>query len=454
MQRPKLALCVESWSSEENLFAWNFTRKRLLQDTEPSRLTDRIYVVHVNTKTKEDEPWDKGTAVLADVRTELANYDHSIVELEGEPVTAIIQFLNDEGIDVAIVSLKDQRNRVKRRMVSNCAHQIFTRASCACVIVSPRFSAGDHFRMQAKRQPDALVANSVLQYRRRVLVLLNTGLWDSALTQYTAKHVSMSGDLVILVRCVNENLHRKNADQFQIERDNMRELGWHKFKQNDVSLAVEVVKNTSRNLCEFIESKGIDLLIMTGSDTNKLKSSVKKESAFSQTFYERCPCPFMFVPTEILKHCMSHLPFQGGSSSSRSFLFSSLNRLRRRAGFPGRFSVFSQKSPFRSLVHSRRCQSFGSTEHPELHSLDHLRSDSVDYASNTVPGMEMTELTGTKETENSVQASAPQLSVANEGKELREEEVRELQQELSEKEKQITMLKECISHLQKSDGNE
>lgn len=205
---------------------------------------------------------------MGDVRTELAGYEHSIVELEGDPIPAILQFLHNEEIDVAVISMKDQKNRVKRRMVSShSAHHIIARATCACVIVSPRFSAGDHFRIQAKRQPDALVANSVLQYRRRVLVLLNTGLWDSALTQYTAKNVILSGDLVILVRCVNENIHRKNAEQFQIERDNMRELGWHKFKQNDISLAVEVVKVSQLHItllphCFFRTQLGVSVSLL------------------------------------------------------------------------------------------------------------------------------------------------------------------------------------------------
>lgn len=425
----------------------------------------------MTTKGREAEAWDKGTAILGDVRTELAGYEHSIVELEGEPIPAILQFLNDEEIDVVVISMKDQKNRVKRRMASShSAHPIITRAPCACVFVSPRFSAGDHFRIQAKRQPDALVANSVLQYRRRVLVLLNTGVWDSALTQYTAKNVILSGDLVILVRCVNENLHRKNAEQLQIERDSMRELGWHKFKQTNVSLSVEVVKvspllitfrahfylqNSTRNLCEFIESKGIDLLVMTGSDPSKLRNSIKKESAFSQTFYERSPCPFMFVPTDILKTFMSILPTQLTSASSRSPLLSSLNRLRRRAGFPSRLSVFSHGSPFRSLVHNRRCQSFGSSEHPELHSLEHLRSDSVDYSSSAAPRMEMTAMQGSKlknEDQEFATSSAPQFSTPFANTSVRQEEVRVLQKELSEKEKQITMLKECINHLQKNDG--
>lgn len=426
----------------------------------------------MTTKGREAEAWDKGTAILGDVRTELAGYDHSIVQLEGEAIPAILQFLYDEEIDVAVICMKDQKNRVKRRMVaSHSAHHIITRAPCACVFVSPRFSAGDHFRIQAKRQPDALVANSVLQYRRRVLVLLNTGVWDSALTQYTANNVILSGDLVILVRCVNENLHRKNAEQLQIERDSMRELGWHKFKQTNVSLSVEVVKvslfllitfrphfclqNSSRSLCEFIESKGIDLLVMTGSDPSKLRNSIKKESAFSQTFYDRCPCPFMFVPTDILKTFMSILPTQLTSASPRSPLLSSISRLRRRAGFPGRFSVFSHGSPFRSLVHNRRCQSFGSSEHPELHSLEHLRSDSVDYSSSAAPRMEMTAMQGPKLKDGDQEfatSSAPQFSTPFANTSVRQEEVRVLQKELSEKEKQITMLKECINHLQKSDG--
>lgn len=192
-------------------------------------------------KAKDGDVWEKGTAVLSDVQTELADYNHSIVELEGDAVNAIVEFLIDEQIEIAVVSSKDQ-NRVKRRMASNSAAQISSKSPCACVIVSPRFSAGDHFRMQAKRQPDALVANSVLQFRRRVLILLNNGLWDSALVQYSAKNLICSGDLVLLVRCVNENVHRKNTQQFQTERDNMRELGWHKFRQKNISLAVDVVK--------------------------------------------------------------------------------------------------------------------------------------------------------------------------------------------------------------------
>lgn len=192
-------------------------------------------------KAKDGDTWEKGTAVLSDVQTELADYDHSLVELEGDPVNAIVEFLIEEQIEIAVVSSKDQ-NRVKRRMASNSAAQISSKSSCACVIVGPRFSAGDHFRMQAKRQPDALVANSVLQFRRRVLILLNNGLWDSALVQYAAKNLICPGDLVLLVRCVNENVHRKNTQQFQTERDNMRELGWHKFRQKNISLAVDVVK--------------------------------------------------------------------------------------------------------------------------------------------------------------------------------------------------------------------
>ena len=115
-----------------------------------------------------------------------------------------------------------------------------------------------------------------MQFRRRVAVVLNSSLWDSSLTQYVAKNVIVPGDRVILVRCLNENLNKKNAEELQIERDYLRELGWHKFKRTRIALAVEVIKNHTRILCEFIEEKGVDLLVMARSDSNKLKRSIKK----------------------------------------------------------------------------------------------------------------------------------------------------------------------------------
>eukprot|EP00210_Caulerpa_lentillifera_P004087 g3899.t1 len=459
MRVRKLALCVESWSSIENHFLWNFTRKRLLQVEESHHITDKLYIVHVNTKGKDGTSWEKGTAILGDVQTELAEFDHCIVELEGDhPVNAILQFLLEEDIEIVVVSSKDQ-NRVKRRMSSNSATQILAKANCSCVFVSPRFSAGDHFRMQAKRQPDALVVNSVQQFRRRVVILLNTGLWDSALVQHSAKNLILTGDLVILVRCVNDNVHRKNATQVQTERDNMRELGWHKFRQNNVSLAVEVVKNSCRNLCEFIDSKGIDLVVMTRSDSHRIKLPMKKESGF----HEKCPCPLMTVPTEILKPLIHHNRARNpghmrNQSSPISPLFSSLTRLRRRRGGGGgegrcsRKSVFINGSPFRGLGRNRRCQSMDSSEtHQEFYSIDYLRSDSVDLTSSGASKMELTNFGNPwNALESTTDNNSPWKG--NEELDINQEKVRELRQELSEKEKEIIVLKQCINYLQKHDG--
>lgn len=311
MQLRKIALCVESWWSEENHFAWNFVRKRLLQEGPSTRFNDRIYIVHVSAKGKEGENWDKGTAVLGDVRTEMAPYDHSITELQGDVVNCIVQFIAQEGIHIAILSLKDQ-NRVKKTLSMGAANQILSKACCACTIVSPRFSAGDHFRLQAKLQPDALVANSAMQFRRRVAVVLSSTVWDTALTQYVAKNVILPGDRVILVRCLNENVNKKNTEELQVERDYLRELGWHKFKRTNVALAVEVIKSQTRALCDFIEEKGVDLLIMTRSESNKLKRSITKENACFQAFPHRCPCPFMIVPTGILRGVVRRQPTSVG----------------------------------------------------------------------------------------------------------------------------------------------
>ena len=170
--------------------------------------------------------------------------------------------------------------------------QLLSKAPCACTIVSPRFSAGDHLRIQAKLQPDAIVpshlstrtvlyvplqvANSAAQYRRRVAVVLNSCLWDSALTEYVSKTVILPGDRVILIRCMNENIQKKSTEELQVERDYLRELGWHRFKGRNVTLAVEVIKTQTRVLSEFIAEKGVDLLIMARSDSNKLKRSIKK----------------------------------------------------------------------------------------------------------------------------------------------------------------------------------
>lgn len=107
-------------------------------------------------------------------------------------------------------------------------------------------------------------------------VVLNGSPWDSALAQYSAKNVILPQDRVILVRCLTENLNKKTTEELQQERAYLRELGWHKFKQTNVTVAVEVIQAHTKILCEFIEEKAIDLLIMTRSDSNKLTRSIKK----------------------------------------------------------------------------------------------------------------------------------------------------------------------------------
>ena len=60
------------------------------QEGQNTYFHDRIYVVHVVSKGKEVENWDKGTPVLGDVRTELAAYDHAIIELHARlPATPL-----------------------------------------------------------------------------------------------------------------------------------------------------------------------------------------------------------------------------------------------------------------------------------------------------------------------------------------------------------------------------
>jgi len=130
--------------------------------------------------------------------------------------------------------------------------------------------------LQANLQPDVLVANSAMQFRRRLAVVLNSSEWDSALLQYVAENVIASKDRVILVRCLNENISKKQSEELQSERDYLRELGWHKFKRMEISLGVEVIQDKTKEICDLIEEKGIDLLIVIKSDSNLITRSIKK----------------------------------------------------------------------------------------------------------------------------------------------------------------------------------
>lgn len=312
------------------------------------------------------------------------------------------------------------------------------------------------------------VANSAMQFRRRVAVVLSSTVWDTALTQYVAKNVILPGDRVILVRCLNENVNRKNTEELQVERDYLRELGWHKFKRTNVALAVEVIKSQTRALCDFIEEKGVDLLIMTRSESNKLKRSITKgrpamlwpfsygfvlENACFQAFPHRCPCPFMIVPTGILRGVIRRQPTSVGDVDLPSTPFMSSPT------FQGFFSKKSWstalQSPRLRLFSGRRCQSMDMSDtNMGLPNQDASRDDSIELSSSAAPELEKKSPHSWKPPKIQVrtapivpEASGTPPSVSEEDLQ-KQEAVRRLQQLLSEKEKEILDLKQQLVHLQ------
>lgn len=359
-----------------------------------------------------------------------------------------------------VLGLKDQ-NRVKKTLSMGTAHQILARANCACTIVRPMFSAGDHLRIQAKLQPDVIVANSAMQFRRRVAVVMNSSFWDSALAQYAALKVILPGDRVILVRCLNENINKKNVQDLQVERDYLRELGWHKFKKSDVSLAVEVVKSQTRMLCEFLEEKGVDLVIMSRFDSNKLKRSIKKgtkrrsfvlfgklslENASFQSFPHRCPCPIMIASTEVLRPFNRFLSEEVSDGEPFSpFSQGIFNRKTWSNALSG-----SHFRPFRS----RRCQSMDIGHNQNLRDIEFgKREDSIEMSSSAMPDYAIQQSRDSWQSGDLLlnrSPTAPETSSSDTVQEDEQKEavVRQLQQKLSEKEQEILHLKQCLSNLQ------
>lgn len=180
-------------------------------------------------------------------------------------------------------------------------------------------------------------------------------------------------------------------------------------------------------------------------ENHKMKIPMKKET----TFHEKCPCPLMTVPIDLLKHfpsCNSCRNFaqKRNHNSPLTPLISSLSRLRKKGRGGGgnfsRLSVFHHGSPFKGVGRGRRCQSFDSVDNQqESYYLDYLRSDSVDLTTTRPSTMELT----------AFQCLGKDLG----DRDPYQEKVRVLQQELSEKEKEVLVLKQCINHLQKHDGN-
>lgn len=127
-------------------------------------------------------------------------------------------------------------------MSRNTSTQVMQKAPCTTVIVSSKFSAGDYFRIQAQRQRDTLGSNVLREFKRRVAIVLNSGLWDSSLVNYAANKLVHPRDQVFLVRCLTKLPDRKNAEQERAERDSVRDIGWDKFRDANVSMAVELAK--------------------------------------------------------------------------------------------------------------------------------------------------------------------------------------------------------------------
>lgn len=182
-------------------------------------------------------------------------------------------------------------------------------------------------------------------------------------------------------------------------------------------------------------------------ENHKMKIPMKNKET---TFHEKCPCPLMTVPIDLLKHFTSfnscrNFEQKRNRNSPLIPLISSLSRLRKKGGGGGgnfsRLSVFHHGSPFKGLGRGRRCQSFDSVDnHQESYSIDYLRSDSLDLT--------------TTRASTSMELTAFQCPGSDLGdRDPHQEKVRVLQQELSEKEKEVLVLKQCINHLQKHDGN-
>ncbi|GMH38434.1 hypothetical protein BSKO_06318 [Bryopsis sp. KO-2023] len=298
----RLALCVETWSSQENHYAWMWTKKRLLQDLrQPGE--DHLYIVHVNrSRSASATRWDLGGPLLGDAQSVLEGLHYTIVEVEGDTVQALLRFAEEKSINIMILGSKGH-GRVKRTVGRSTSINIVSKASCACVIVSPRITAGEQTRIQAARQADVLEANVSLQFRRRVAIVLNAGPYDANLVQHAARNVLLAGDRVVLVRCLTRNiLNRQNRDELEaLEKDSAREIGRNKLRGANVAMAVEILNGGLRVLCNTIESKGIDLVVFMRSDEKRIRRPLPSGIPALQSLPYRCPCPCMVVPMPCLE---------------------------------------------------------------------------------------------------------------------------------------------------------
>ncbi|CAD7700887.1 unnamed protein product [Ostreobium quekettii] len=347
MRPRRIALCVGVWSSRENHYAWTFTKKRLLQDQERPSLEDQLLIVHVN-KPRDPSQWRAGGPALPDVTSALQELRNncSVVELEGDPVAELVKFAQDRDINIMILGSKG-RSRVKRTVAKGTTVRVVQQAPCACIVVGPKLSSGEHFRIQAARQPEGV--EPTLQFGRRVAIVLNAGPYDPNMVQYTARNVLLAGDRVVLVRCMSKELKLKRGSKQQPEqeRDNVREIGRTKLRGTQgVAMAVEVLKGGLKMICNFVESKGIDLVVMAREQrlVRRSLSGIGSGPPPLSALYHRSPCPCMIVPMECLQH--------NWSSSSRSSVASAGQQEPLRSTSQSRLNAISRQvtSPFASRL--------------------------------------------------------------------------------------------------------
>ncbi|KAK9832779.1 hypothetical protein WJX81_000319 [Elliptochloris bilobata] len=343
----KIALCVSSWSADSTLYAWTFAKNYFLRKQRDANGTqvlsplDRLFIVHVwrEGKHRERERWSTGGPLLRGLDVALANYRHTVVELEpmnGNVHSALLDFAVREDVDILILGSRESKGAVHKLVqpgsMGSTSDSVKARCKCPCLIVRPATARNEKMRIRSNVNLGALLEaqggyhaafDAAFSARAaaaaapqaddmRKVVLAFEGLdVGRRMLAWAAQYVLFPDDEVFVVHCnkvarAGVKGARKaaaaasaaavtgaEAEEDDVDEEVLAAVA-EELPKIHVALCIQLKEDVKAGLCELAEAHGADLLVVGHAHSSRLRKTFTTSTASHLAHH--APCPTLIIP--------------------------------------------------------------------------------------------------------------------------------------------------------------